>query len=206
MKAIDFVALLIIFSAAPLSHAEVVDDANEMNPNSEIIDFEDFSFGPTSNPLNIGNATFSATPGLSIFDMTPWGANGTEVETKTLLPLPAHAFSGYTPMTIDFTMPVIEVGFGVWDPNLVGNILRVFDQDGILLEQAPITSLGPTDGSHATFIGIRRPTAEIAKAVFSPAATNEVYAIDNVTFLVPEPTSFSLLAIVGTMLFRRRVA
>ena len=198
--------------ASSAAHATVLTLPSQLSSSNTVIDFESFSAGPTSNPLTIGAAKFSSTSPLAIEDISSYGANGTTVTHNILrsnggLPL---GNGGYTPIRIDFSVPVGEVGMGWFDPNLPGNVLEVYDSSNNLLESAPIPT-GPTGGGFAGFGGIHRASNDIAYAL-TQCLSNDIYGIDNVSYGrvsvkdVPEPSAWmvALGAVPAALLLRRR--
>lgn len=180
------IAAIGLILSAPLSAAVITDPAL-LSPEAAHIDFEALAVGAVTNPLVIGDATFSAGPGLGIVNISGYPAHGTEVFGKTLQPVPSGGFSTpYTPITITFSAPASQVILGWFDPNFAGNVLRAFDVNGSLLEQGAV-AVGPPGGCCSAWIGFIRPQADIAFVQVVPAATNDIYTIDNVSFLIGVP-------------------
>ena len=182
---IRLVAFTLALIVAPaLVSADPITHPSQLNPYHTVIDFENFSAGSQmSNPLVIGNATFTSLTGtLSILNIAAsgWPANGTAVASKTLFPggEPDSAIS------ITFSKPVSEFLLGWGDPNFPGNVLLAYDTNGNLLEQAAV-ELGPPGGIHAAWIGFKRSTADIARVVVQPdqsQPSGDDYVIDNVRY------------------------
>jgi hypothetical protein len=196
-------AALVMASGA--SHAAIVTNPAELSPDNMFVTFESFSIGNVPNPLAIGSATFSSAAALTIEDVAPYNP-APHASGKVLRANDGPIFSlTYTDIRIDFSEPVSEVGLGWWDSNLAGNLLKVYNAAGELLESAEVPT-GSPGGSFAPFIGIRRNANEIAYAIASVAANNEVYGIDNVSFgaNVPEPSSALLVLASGALFLRRR--
>ena len=177
---------------------EVITDPSQLRPHPNIIDFEQFTAGypttPITNPLVIGDVTFSTEASLYIRDITRYPSNGTEVEGNVLDTEPDNL-----PMTITFSRPLNEVLLGWWDPNYPGNFLRAYNKDNVLLEEVEITDLGPPHGLWATWIGFRRNSHDIWKLEVVPSQTGpDNYSVDNImyrTIPVPEPSLIVLLGI-----------
>ncbi|MBL9120874.1 MAG: hypothetical protein JNL80_13265 [Phycisphaerae bacterium] len=169
--------------------AAVIVSPDQLDPSSAVIDFESLSIGPVTNPLVIGDITFSSGPGLGIVSVLGYPANGTEVFGATLQPLPSGGFSGgggYTPITITFARPASQVLFAWFDPNFGGNVAQALDSDGAVLEVGAVQT-GPPGGCCAAYIGFVRSTADIASVRVVPAGTGDVYSIDNVHYLMGVP-------------------
>jgi len=180
--------VLFLTGATPAS-SSVITDPSQLAPGAKLIDFETFSGGQVfSGPLSVGGATFTSLTGtLSILDIAAsgWPANGTEVSSKTLFPggEPDSAIS------ITFSKPISQVLLGWGDPNFAGNVLRVFDAAGNLLEEAAV-ELGPIGGVHAAWIGFKRSVADIARVLVQPnqsLPSGDDYVIDNVHFSEAQP-------------------
>lgn len=148
-----------------------------------VIDFEDLPAGAVSNPLLYKGLLFS-TPGdgLGIFSVASFGAHGGAVFGKTLIPRPR----GTTPLGIPFADIEIalprnarEVSMGWFDPNFVGNELRAYSSDGVLLESVAVPTYA-TGGCCAAQVGISREADDIAKIVARVSSPLDVYAIDNI--------------------------
>ncbi|MBM4109366.1 MAG: hypothetical protein FJ255_11270 [Phycisphaerae bacterium] len=194
-------------AAAGHATGAVITSPGQLGTVSEFIDFESFAVGAVANPLTIGSVTFSAGPGLGIVNITGYGANApypSPTFTRTLQPRPSSGFGGsYTPLTLTFAVGVKEILVGWFDPNFIGNVLRAYDSGGVLLETGAV-ALGSPGGSHAAYIGVARPTADIASVVIVPAASNDVYSIDHVHVVVPAPGAAALLGLGGLLAARRR--
>lgn len=193
------VCVLFIFSGQA-ARADILTSSSQLSPTNTTLDFESFPAGLTSNPLVIGDASFSSVTPLAIIDISSFGAHGSTVFRNVLRPNGANPLgvSGYTDIRIDFASPIGEIGLGWFDPNFVGNSLDVYDSSNTLLESAPIPT-GPIGGSSAAFRGIRRSTNDIAYAITRVSSPDDVYGIDNVSFgtvsaAVPEPSSVVLFA------------
>jgi len=167
---------------------EPITDPSQLSPNPTIIDFEQFTAGypttPENNPLVIGDVTFSTEGSLYIRDITDDPANGTEVESKLL-----DIDPDYMHLMITFLNPVSEVLLGWWDPNYPGNFLRAYDVNNQLLEEVELTDLGPPHGVHATWIGFKRPSADISRIEVDPAIDPpyDNYGIDNIYYNTATP-------------------
>jgi hypothetical protein len=184
------VLLLVLAMCCLSSNAkgEPITDPSQLSPNPAIIDFEQFTAGPVNNPLVIGDVTFSTTEpeaGLDIRDITGYPADGTEVESLLLQTIP-H----YMHLIITFSNPVSEVLLGWWDPNFPGNFLRAYDVNNQLLEEVELTDLDDAGGVHATWIGFKRPYADISRIEVDPATypPYDHYGIDNIYYNVTPAT------------------
>lgn len=203
---------VVLLIAGQSTEAAVVGDPGSLHPSSIVIDFEGIPVG-TAEPIIVGGVT------ISTFNREV-NNDPREVADPTASQLPhpgifeGHYFGpGRHDFLIEFATPVSQFGLGVHDPNFDGNTLLAFDSMGNLLESAtsaagdPIFPTGPIGGSHSTFVGFVRPTADIAKVqlsnVFSALhGKTDLLGIDTVTYFdnggmgaVPEPGSVALLGI-----------
>ena len=192
---INKASLALLSLLVPCVAAGAVDpvfDACRISAGADLIDFESQPIGATPSPATIDGVSFAADA-LGIVSLAPFGANGTEVEDNSIVTLNSGTITSgpYVPMTLSFTEPVAQVGFGIWDLNFQGNALAAFDSDGGLLGSlvVPNDLLGPPGGGTAAFIGFVSDTPDIASVVFTPVSTGEFYAIDNVLFTseIPAP-------------------
>ncbi len=191
-----FLGICLFLTAAEVAQADILTDPSEMSDSNTLIDFESFAAGPVGSPLEISGATFSGAGSLEIIDSSPYSP--TPVVHRNVLR--GHDGSQSLDMMIVFSTPVSEIGFGMWDPNLAGNFLRVYDANDVLLESAEFPTDSP-GGHFAAFRGIRRSSNEIAYATLDLAATNEYYGIDNVSFgatAVPEPSGLLVVLLGGS--------
>jgi hypothetical protein len=132
--------------------------------------------------------SYRLTGMLAIFDisLSGWPADGTEVASKTLSPAGAEPDSA---ISIMFGHPVAEFLLGWGDPNFPGNVLRAYDANGNLLEEATV-ELGPINGVHAAWIGFKRPTADIMMIILQPdqpLPSGDDYVIDNIHYNAGAP-------------------
>lgn len=165
-------------SGSPVAAATIT-SPNQLSSSYSLIDFETVPTG--TDPLVIDGVTFTSLTGsLSIFDVSAWPSNGTEIASKTLFPgaEPDSAIS------IEFAEPVSEVLVGWGDANFTGNVLQAFDADGDLLEEAHVTLAAP-GGGHAAWIGFKRATADIKRVIVQPdqsQSSGDDYVIDNIHY------------------------
>ncbi|MCP3919934.1 MAG: hypothetical protein GY711_30765 [bacterium] len=169
---------------------DVIDNPCLLDPGATLVDFELFPIGATSNPLTVSDVTFSAGPGLGIVSVEPFGANGSEVEGKALIPFASGSFpsGGYSTMTLTFIPPVRQVGLGWWDPNWANNMLVVRDAAGTVLATASPPQFPPS-GCCAAFLGAAFGADIIASVEVVPHSGGDWYAIDNVAYFRGQPTS-----------------
>ena len=188
MNRLILCALILLYWGAGSIYGMTITDPSQLSPDPTIIDFEDVNTGGNlvtilPNPVTFGDVTFTSLTGmLSVFDISlaGWSADGTEVASKTLFPggEPDSAIS------ITFAHPVAEFLLGWGDPNFPGNVLRAYDANGNLLEEAAV-ALGPPGGGHAAWIGFRRSTADIVRIVVQPdqsLPSGDDYVIDNIHY------------------------
>ncbi|XOV89029.1 MAG: hypothetical protein ACFHX7_03860 [Pseudomonadota bacterium] len=106
--------------------------------------------------------------------------------------------------TITFDQAVSAVGFGIFDPNFAGNIIRALDEDGNVIETTSPDFLGPTGGSAADYVGFVTATPLIKSIEINAGisgSTVDALWIDNLSFTaVPSPPAL-LLFIVGLLMF-----
>jgi hypothetical protein len=188
MKLFTLCALIVFCLAGNHMYGMPITNPSQLSPNPTVIDFEDVDTGGNllvslPNPTTFGDVTFTSLTGmLSVFDISlvGWPANGTEVASKTLFPggEPDSAIS------ITFARPVAEFLLGWGDPNFSGNVLRAYDANGNLLEEAAV-ALGPVGGVHAAWIGFKRSAADIAMIIVQPdqsLPSGDDYVIDNIHY------------------------
>lgn len=184
-----FIYTASLFLLAVPAGAAVITDPSQLSPGSTLINFESVVTNgnlitPLSNPATFGDVTFTSLTGtLSIFDITvsgSWGADGTEVASKTLFP-------GGEPdsaILIEFTNPVSQILLGWGDPNFPGNFIKAYDMNGNLLEQASV-EVGSPGGGHAAWIGFKRARPDIASVLVQPDQSlpnGDDYVIDNIRY------------------------
>lgn len=212
LKLSMFLAPAVMLLAAGSSEGAAVGDPGSLHPGSVVIDFEGFPVG-TSEPIVVGGVTIST-----------FNREGNSNPRQVVAPLPhqtqhADIFEGnyFAPgrhdFRIEFATPVSQVGLGVHDPNYVGNVVLAYDALGNVIDFAasqpgdPVFPTGPSGGSHSTFVGFVRPSADIVRLelhnAFDPTeGRTDLLAIDNVMFfanggtgVIPEPGSVALLGI-----------
>ena len=180
-----------------------------------VIDFNSLSPGPVSSPITLSGVTFSGS--LSAIDTDPFGAT-TSASFPTFvssiaLGLP-DAVSALPNYTIAFASPVAQVGFGLFDPNFVGNTINAFDSGGTLLETTSPDALFPPGGTGADYLGFVRSSGDIARieivaATDTTGTVVDALWIDNLSFSTtpaPEPGTTLLVGsgLLGLFGWRRR--
>jgi hypothetical protein len=162
--------------------AEPLTSPSQLSSTNSIINFEGYPLGPLGVIVTVQCNTFGTPSGFSIVDLSAQPYVGPLVGGRGLHPLPGAIGSGlYVNTSISFNPPVSEVGLGWWDPTTTGNVLRVYDSNTQFLEQITVPQQ-PPGGGGASFVGIRRPTREIAYAICFPGNSNDTYVIDNISF------------------------
>ncbi len=162
--------------------AEPLTKPSQLTPGNQLITFEGRAVAPIGVAPKIQCVTFSSPQGMSIVDLTSQPYSGPLVGGRAIHPLPGAIGSGvYINTSIAFDPPVKEIGLGWWDPTAAGCVLRVYNSSVQFLEEITVPAQ-PPGGGGASFVGIRRPTAEIALAICFPGANNDTYAIDNVSY------------------------
>jgi hypothetical protein len=170
--------LLLSFGAA----AEPLTSPAQLSPGNGLITFTGRAPGSIGVAPTIQCIRFSSNQGMSIVDLSTQPYTGPLVGGPAIHPLPGPIGSGlYINTSIVFDPPVSEVGLGWWDPNIAGGVLRVFNLNTQLLEEIAVPTQ-PPGGGGASFVGIRRPTREIALAVVFPGGSADTYALDNISF------------------------
>ncbi len=178
--------------------AEPLTLPGQMNACATLVNFESTAIGPLPNPVVIESLQF-ATPGsgLGVASVASFGANGGNVNGRTLPPRPSGTYTGtpYANVTIVLPFPASEIGLGWFDSNFNGNRLEVYSADGTLLETVNVPTF-PTGGCCAAFVGVRRPSVDVTRVVCRVSASNDVYSIDNIRVLygVTSPVSISRCA------------
>jgi hypothetical protein len=177
-----FAAAASVLWATPVTTAEPLTSPSQLSPGNSLITFAGRAVGPIGVAPTIQCVQFSSPQGMSIVDLSTQPYVGPLVGGAAIHPLPGPIGSGlYVNTSIVFDPPVSEVGLGWWDPNVAGGVLRVFNLSTQLLEEIAVP-VHPPGGGGASFVGIRRPTREIALAVVFPGAANDTYALDNISF------------------------
>lgn len=171
-----------LLAAAGTALAEPLTSPSQLSPSNSLLSFSGIPLGPLGVINVIQCVRFSSPQGLSIVDLSSQPYSGPLVSGPALHPIPGAIGSGiYTNVSIFFDPPVSEVGLGWWDPNTAGNLLRVYTTSGTFLEDITVPAQ-PSGGGGASFVGIRRPTAEIGIVVCFPGASSDSYAIDNISY------------------------
>ena len=97
-------------------------------------------------------------------------------------------------ITLTFTVPVSQVGLGIFDPNFVGTMVEFFGVGDVLLASEALTLFNP-GGEGADYVGfVPPPISGIAKVVVTAAPGDHLW-IDNVAYGVPEPATLALLGL-----------
>ena len=190
-----------------IARAVTLTDQSELSPTNTLINFDTIPSGLQTNPLMIGNATFSSSAQLALYNVNGGGYNPPPnlVSQNTLLSNNTGTLgdTSYVSIRIDFASPVSEIGFAWWDSTFGSNLLEVYSASSVLLETASFPG-GVTGGNGASFRGIHRGGNEIAFAIAQWSAPNDLGGIDNVSYgQVPEPSS-AMLALASSLLFLRR--
>jgi hypothetical protein len=188
MKRLILCALILLCWAASSVSGMTITDPSQLSPNSTIIDFENLGLTFTPNPLILGDVTFTSLTGtLTLFNISGSGfaQNLEQISSFTLFP-------GAEPdsaIVIEFASPISEFLLGWGVPNFPGNVLRAYDANGNLLEEAAV-ALGPPGGGHAAWIGFRRSTGDIVRIIVQPdqsLPSGDDYVIDNIHYHTAVP-------------------
>ena len=170
---LPYVTLIGIRPAA----TETITSIGAMNPDHVLIDFESFPEG-TLEPITTEGVTVSSN----------WGSLSVQTIGYTQHPgiYQGKSFGlAYPAFNIVFDAPVKEFGMGIFDPNwCCENIIRIYDEDDNLIEEYSITDLGPTGGSHSTFVGFVQDRIVIKRVEYQTTAGDQ-QAIDMVRFYQP---------------------
>ena len=129
-----------IVAGALSAHGDILTDPGELSETNTILDFESLSSGAISNPLAIGDATFSSSTEMFINDVSGFGADGSFVSGNTLAS--DNFTESYVDIRMDFADDVGEIGLGWFDPNFFGNRLEVYSSSDSLLEVTDVPT-GP---------------------------------------------------------------
>lgn len=192
------------------AEAVILTDASQLSAGNTLVTFNSITSGVQSNPLTIGDVTFSSTAQLALYDVNGGGYSppANLVSGNALLSNSSGTLFDLTYVNIrmDFASPIAELGFSWWDSTINGNKLDVYSASSVLLESTFFPD-GFTGGQDATFRGIQRSTNDIAYAIVGWSAPNDVGGIDNVSFgqvQVPEPSLAALFAMGSSLLLLRR--
>ena len=197
-----FATGLFLVGMVGLANATLITDPTQLTDPSVDINFD------TTFPASIPNVTIT---GISAGYINSAGYSAP-------ITYPSYV-SGNTyrvdpgTLAINFSTPVFEVGFGLWDPSFQGTGFEVFDINGISLTggfvQAPT---GLTGGSFATYLGVHE-TSNVISQVIITAANGDLVGLDNISFSsaapVPEPATMllfgtGLAGLVGTRIRRKK--
>lgn len=190
-----FLLFSVVVSTAFAASATPINSPGALNPGAAVIDFESFTVGERE-PISDGVATVTSATGLFVIRAQIFTQNPGVYEGQHLGHAPTDFF-------IDFSQPVAEVGFGLFDVNFAGHVLRALDSGGNVLESItsapgdPFFPTGPLGGTFSSFIGFVRPTADIARIELI-ISTTDALSIDNLSYFpipVPEPSTVFLLGV-----------
>ncbi len=180
--ALRAVGSAVIAAIAGSVSAEPLTSPAQLSAGNARLTFEANALGPAGVIVAVGCTRFSSPQGMSIVDLSSQPYSGPLVGVHGLHPLPGAIGSGvYINTSMVFDPPVSEVGLGWWDCNVPGAVLRVYDVNSVLLEEIAVPTT-PAGGGGASFVGIRRPTAQIALAICFPGSAADTYVIDNVSY------------------------
>lgn len=203
-----------VMHAAPAGATPITSPGDLVGPQT-VIDFNSLPAGSLPSPQVISGVTFS---GFLSFANTVIDTDGFQasINFPTFVSDKALGIADTDPSlpnyTIAFASPVAQVGFGLFDPNFLGNVISAYNSGGGLLETTSPDALFPPGGSGADYLGFVRGTADIAYIEIVAGVsgnTTDALWIDNLAFSstpVPEPTTLLLLelGIAGLAFGRRR--
>jgi hypothetical protein len=210
------IAVALVLGAAPGADAIPITLPTQLSGPVTVIDFNSLSTGAQTSPLALPGVTFSAgTAAFDTLNTSLWPAS-------TLFPAfvsgnalgRADTNANLPNFTITFAAPVAQVGFGIFDANFPGNMIRAYDVGGNLLEgTSPDYLVPPSVGTGADYVGFVRGAAdiksiEIVAGVSGPTADSLWF--DNLSFSpvpVPEPAAMFLLGtglVAAAVRLRRR--
>ena len=208
------VVTLAVMHAAPAGATPITSPAELVGPQT-VIDFNSLPAGPLPSPQVLSGVTFS---GFLTFANTVIDTDGFQasIDFPTFVSDKALGIADTDPnlpnFTIAFASPVAQVGFGLFDPNFLGNVISAYDSGGMLLETTSPDALFPPGGSGADYLGFVRGAADIAYIEIVAGVggnTPDALWIDNLAFSgtpVPEPMTLLLLGLglAGLGVGRRR--
>jgi hypothetical protein len=196
-------------AAGATATATPITEPNQIVPQT-VIDFDSLAPGGYGSPIVISGVTFSGGD-LHVIDTDGFGASTSFPNYVSDKALGRPQLSSQPPpYTITFSSPVAQVGFGLFDPNFAGNLIKAFDTAGNLLETTAPDALFPPGGSGADYLGFSRSSADIKRIeiIASFDTTTDALWVDNLAFStapIPEPGTFLLLGTgVAGLLARRR--
>jgi len=128
-----------IFAATSVA-AVPITSPGSFTPSAPIVDFESYAAG-TAGPITEGPMTVSA-PAQSV------NKNLIYPEYTDIFESKYFGFAAVT-FTIDFSVDMMAVGFGLFDPNFPGTVVKAYDRSGTLLESL-FPALGLPGGSWST--------------------------------------------------------
>jgi hypothetical protein len=107
-------------------------------------------------------------------------------------------------IVVEFDQPVLSVSAEVFSDSNKGRItLTAYDASGTQVD-AVTSATGSPDGWGWHPIGVDAGTPKITRVTFTPDLPLRPVGIDDLTWVVPEPASLTLLAAGGTLLAIRR--
>jgi hypothetical protein len=197
--------------AASASHAAPITEPTQLASPQYLIDFNSLTNLVTSPVSLAGGVTITGTS-ISIVDTDDFAASSSypSYVSGYALGIPQDPGPGIGIYTIAFASPVWQVGFGLFDPNFAGTLIRAFNAQGALLETTSPDALFPTGGSGADYVGFVRGSADIARIEITPgihtSGSMDALWIDNLAFsTVPAPGLPALLALgLAGLVLRRR--
>lgn len=158
-------------------------------PSAPIVDFESYTAG-TAGPITEGPMTVSA-PGQVVQPNRGFTQYADIYEGQ---------FFGFSAVsfTIDFSVDMMAVGFGLFDPNFGSTVVEAYDRSGTLLESL-FPTLGPPGGTWSTYVGFSLASGDIAQIVVTPQS-GDLLAVDTIAWKeaiapVPLPASILLLGL-----------
>ncbi len=213
MKKFNAVLVSCLFvAAAGSASATPITDPSQLTGPLTTIDFNSLTAYPgVAAPYSIYYPGVTLSNITNVIDVDGFGAAATYPTyiSDKAIGLPDLLTSSPN-FTITFDQAVSAVGFGIFDPNFAGNIIRAFDADGNLIESTSPDNLGLPGGATADYVGFVTATPLI-KSIEINAGLQAGYMdalwIDNLSFTsVPTPPAVLLLLAGLGMMSRRLIA